>query len=180
MPGSPAPKRRGEQTLRLVPYSPEWPDEFAAEARRIADALEPLRVPIEHVGSSAVPGLIAKPVIDIAISVAPGEVDELIRPLRSLGYEYRGLHGDDPARRYYVLDQDGTRQFQVHVWISPAQGWLELLAFRDLLRQRPEVARAYTEEKLRVAAAVNWNKAAYSEAKGPFIQRVLHEHGIRA
>ena len=170
-------------TLKLVTYDPAWPALFAAEAERISRAFAPRELPIEHIGSTSVPGLLAKPVIDIAIAVSSAEeAAECVAPLQALGYEYRGMHGDDPARRYFVLDAEGRRRVQIHMWILPAAGWDRHLRFRDLLRARPDLAAAYAREKLRVADSVGWNKMAYSEAKGPFIEALLRgeepPHGV--
>jgi GrpB-like predicted nucleotidyltransferase (UPF0157 family) len=166
-------------TLRLAEYDPAWPARFAEEAARIRPALGPLATAIEHVGSTAVPGLDGKPVLDLAIAVASeADADACIAPLQALGYTYRGAYGDDPRRRYYVRDVAGKRLSQIHLYILPARAWDEKLAFRDALRADPALARAYSAEKWRVAEAVGWDKAAYSIAKGPFVERVLA--GLRA
>lgn len=166
--------------LRLVPHSPLWAREFAAEAGRIREAAGGRLLGLEHVGSTAVPGLLGKPVVDVALAVESEEVaDALVAPFQALGYEYRGPYGDDPARRYYVLNEAGVRRFQLHLWILPARGWREQVGFRDLLRGRPDLRDSYAGEKLRVAAEVGGDKAAYAEAKGPFVERLLRESGLR-
>ncbi|QJR37259.1 GrpB family protein [Gemmatimonas groenlandica] len=162
-------------TLRLGPYDSEWPVRFAAEAARLRPALGAAAQAIEHVGSTAVPGLDGKPVLDIAIAVAnDADADACITPMQTLGYDYRGPYGDDPRRRYYVRDDDaGVRLVHVHLYVLPATAWQRKLAFRDALRADPALAAAYAAEKYRVAEAVQWDKEAYSIAKGPFVQRVL-------
>ena len=160
--------------LELVPYDPAWPVLFDKEAARLRTAIGAHAMRIEHVGSTSVPNLLAKPIIDIAVAVASeSAADACIQPLTSLGYEYRGMHGDDPDRRYYVLDREGRRLIHIHLYILPAPAWDEMLRFRDALRRAPNLLAAYAAEKERLAAAVAWNKAAYSEAKGPFIRSVL-------
>lgn len=162
------------QMLRLEPYDLQWPAQFALEANRLRGAIGPLVISIEHVGSTAVPGMLAKPVLDIAIAVNhERNADDCIAPLTALGYEYRGPYGDDPQRRYYVRDVDGRRVAHIHLYVMPAPAWSEKIVFRDMLRADPEIAAAYIAEKLRVAELVAWDKAAYSNAKGPFIQRML-------
>ena len=162
-------------SLRLVPYDHAWPARFADEADRVRHALGTVAVAIEHVGSTAVPGLDGKPVLDIAIAVAnDADADVCMVPMQSLGYAYRGPYGDDPRRRYYVRDDDaGVRVVHVHLYVLPAPAWEEKLAFRDALRADPALAAAYAAEKHRVAESVGWDKTAYSVAKGPFVQRVL-------
>ena len=165
--------------LRLVPYDPAWPARFAAEAERVGEALGEHARAIEHVGSTAVPGLGGKPVLDLAVAVASeGTADACVGPLEALGYEYRGPYGEDPRRRYYVRDDDGVRVAQIHLYVLPAAAWHEHLAFRDALRANPALAAAYLAEKWRVAAEVGWNKGAYAVSKGAFVERVLA--GLRA
>lgn len=160
--------------LKLAPYDPAWPATFAAESARVGAALAPRALRVEHIGSTSVPGLLAKPIIDIAVAVSSAEsAAACVAPLQTLGYEYRGVHGDDPAHHYFVLDRDGRRHAHIHLWILPAAGWDRHLRFRDLLRARPDLAGAYAREKLRVAEAVGWNKLAYSEAKSPFVEALL-------
>ena len=156
------------RTLTLVPYDVEWPARFAAESARLMQAVGDRVIAIEHVGSTAVPGLAGKPVLDVGIAVATErDADACIAPITALGYEYRGAHGDDPRRRYYVQNAAGARAVQIHLYILPADAWDEKLAFRDGLRADPALAAAYAAEKMRVAAAVGWDKTAYAEAKGP-------------
>jgi GrpB-like predicted nucleotidyltransferase (UPF0157 family) len=161
-------------TLRLVDPDPAWPARFAAEAARVGAAVGGRALAIEHVGSTAVPGLLGKPVLDLAVAV-PDEAaaDACVAPLTALGYAYRGPHGDDPRRRYYARDEDGRRVAQIHLYILPAPAWHDLVAFRDALRAEPALAAAYGAEKRRVAELVAWDKGAYSVAKGPFVEAVL-------
>jgi len=163
-----------QKRLELVPCDPAWPERFAREGGRIAAAIGSHAIQLEHVGSTAVPGLLAKPVIDIGVAVRSlAAAYACIEPLQALGYEYRGMHGDDPARRYYVLNGGGRRLVQVHLYVVPARSWDEKLAFRDALRANPQLAAAYAAEKLRVASEVAWDKAAYARAKEPFIRAAL-------
>lgn len=164
--------------LVLVPYDPAWPRLFQEVAERITAAIGAHVLRVEHVGSTAVPNLLAKPVIDIGVAVSSmAAADACIPPLTSLGYQYRGIHGDDSTRRYYVLNQNGRRAVQIHVYITPSQAWDEMLRFRDALRADPELAESYAAEKRRVAESAEWNKGAYAVAKGPFVRRVLDALG---
>jgi GrpB-like predicted nucleotidyltransferase (UPF0157 family) len=160
--------------LVLLEHDGAWASRFTAESERLRGAIDSHILAIEHVGSTAVPGLPGKPVLDIAIAVVhESSADACIAPLESLGYEYRGPHGDDLTRRYYVRDVTGRRTVQIHLYILPAPAWEEKLAFRDALRSDPALVTAYAAEKQRVAEAVGWDKAAYSVEKGPFIRAVL-------
>ena len=166
--------RRVDHTLHLVDYDPQWPARFAAESARIRGALGEFAIAVEHIGSTSVRGLLGKPVLDIAISVHGDSHADLCVPLLgSLGYEYRGPYGLDPLRRYYVRDVEGRRFAHIHLYIVPATAWDEKLAFRDALRNDADLAAAYAAEKHRVAELVQWDKAAYSDEKGKFIQQLL-------
>ena len=157
-----------------MPPDPGWPDIYAREAAAIRRAIDAHLADLQHVGSTAVPGLLGKPVIDIAGAVRSEQASlDCIAPLQALGYEFRGPHGDDPRRRYYVLDSSGVRMVQLHLYILPAVAWEEQLSFRDALRGDPALVAAYAAEKLRLAELVGWDKALYSEQKGPFVRRVL-------
>lgn len=116
---------------------------YTAEATSIRASLGAAILDVQHVGSTAVPGLISKPVIDIALAVASErEAEACIAPLTALGYRYRGPHGDDPRRRHFVRDERGLRVTQLHLYILPAAAWQEKLDFRDALRADGATARA--------------------------------------
>lgn len=160
--------------LRLIPYDSAWPAQFDAAARLLRTVLGDSVAAIEHVGSTAVPGLAGKPVIDIAIAVTSESAADACRaPLAGLGYAYRGPNGPDPLRRYFTLDVDGVRMQQIHLYIVPAPAWDEKLLFRDALRNDPTLAAAYTSEKYRIAAAIGWDKSAYAVAKDPFVAQAI-------
>lgn len=151
-----------------------WARFFDAEAARLGAALCGLSPIIEHVGSTAVPGLLAKPIVDVGVVV--GDVEDFavaVAPLQALGYRDRGQNGDDLMRRYFVLEVDGRRVAQLHLWARAASAWREAVAFRDLLRTRADLREAYAVEKRRVAAAVGWRKGDYAVAKGAFVQELL-------
>ena len=170
--------------LELTVHDPAWPARFETLAEEVRRAVGKYLVALEHVGSTAVPGLIAKPTIDIAGAVASAEAaEECIVPLTKRGWEHRGQHGDDPRRRYFVLDRQGAagpeRVAQLHLWILPAPGWNRHLAFRDMLRADPALREAYAAEKLRLVVAVAGDRAAYEERKAPFIERALERASPR-
>lgn len=162
------------RTLRLVPPDSRWPELFAHEAEQLRAVLGAVARDVQHIGSTAVPGLLSKPVVDVAVAVASEpDADACVAPIVALGYRYRGLNGEDVRRRYYVRDTNGVRTWQLHLHILPTPAWDALITFRDALRADPALASAYAQEKLRVAELVQWDKAAYSLAKGAFIARVL-------
>jgi GrpB-like predicted nucleotidyltransferase (UPF0157 family) len=168
--------------LELSVYDPAWPARFEALAEEIRRAIGDYLVTVEHIGSTAVPGLIAKPTIDIAAAVSSAEAAEAcVAPLAKRGWEHRGQYGDDPQRRYFVLDRERPegreRVAQLYMWILPAPGWNRHLAFRDMLRSDAALREAYNAEKMRLVATVSGDRAAYTDGKAPFIERAL-QRGI--
>ena len=158
-------------TVRVVPYDPAWPALFAAEAARIAAALDGLPLRLEHMGSTGVPGLAAKPIVDILAGRPPGSpaapyVEALVRA----GYQHRGEQGI-PGREFF---RRGTpRSWHVHLAEEGAPAWRTPLAFRDALRADPALAAEYAALKLELAARFPRDREAYIEGKGPFVARVL-------
>ena len=159
--------------FRVAPYDPAWPLEFAAEADRIASACRDLPVRVEHVGSTAIPGLSAKPIIDILIGVPPRATREAyIAAIRGLGYEHRGAFGI-PGRNYFVRGSPRTHHIHLVNWSSAL--WRDHLLFRDWLRANESVATEYAVLKRELYAMYAENRERYTESKGPFIKAVLRQ-----
>ncbi len=162
--------------LAIVPYDPRWPAEFAAEAERLRAVLGPLALRIDHNGSTAVPGLAAKPVIDIQVSVASLQpVDAYRQPLQSIGYRHLP-HADDAFCPFFHRPHEWPHSHHVHVVQVGGLEERRTLAFRDYLRAHPDAAAEYARLKLRLAAqfsaASYGSQQAYAEAKTSFIERV--------
>jgi GrpB-like predicted nucleotidyltransferase (UPF0157 family) len=157
----------------LVAHDPQWFDMFEEESRKLRAALPREALEIQHVGSTAVSGLRAKPIVDIAIAATDHRLaDEWQAALNSLGYDYPGDIGI-PEHRIFGRDP-GIRRFLLHVVDAGGQRWRDLLRFRDLLRQDPQLAAAY--EALKVEAALRHAagpRGDYTKAKAEFIERVL-------
>lgn len=159
-------------TVRLIPYDPRWAELFAAEAERIRMALgEELPLAIEHMGSTAVPGLAAKPIIDILGGYPPGaQVERYIEPLVRAGYVHRGER-EIPGREFF---RRGTpRSYHLHVALEGGTFWREHLAFRDVLRARPDLRDAYAAVKLALAQRFPRDREAYIEGKTVFVRQVV-------
>lgn len=160
-------------TVVIVPYDPGWPRRFERERDLLGTVFGESGAAIEHVGSTAVPGLGAKPVIDImvglpALTVAEGR----LAALEAAGYEYVPRYEDQfPDRRYFRKPRSGPRAYHLHCVVEGSDFWVRQLAFRDYLRAHPDVAAAYYELKCDLAA--RFGKADYTDAKGPFIEGVL-------
>jgi GrpB-like predicted nucleotidyltransferase (UPF0157 family) len=157
--------------LVLTPYDAAWPGAFAAERARISAAFGGLPAEVEHVGSTSVPGLAAKPVLDIMVGRPPAsDAAPYVAALVALGYEHRGAHGI-PGRDYFVRGE--PRSHQVHMVALGGGFWRRHLAFRDELRRSPATADAYAALKHRLAARFRDDRDAYLEGKTEFIEGVV-------
>jgi GrpB-like predicted nucleotidyltransferase (UPF0157 family) len=160
----------------VVPYDHAWPSLYEKERARIERAIGPWVEGIEHVGSTAVPGLAAKPVIDIMVGVKSLENSPiLVERLVGIGYEYvpefeRVL----PFRRYFRKTREGRRTHQVHlVERSNTEWWDRHLLFRDYLRADPEIAGEYARLKYELSDRFGEDRVAYTHAKNHFISEVV-------
>ncbi|GAA4561378.1 GrpB family protein [Planotetraspora kaengkrachanensis] len=158
--------------IDVVPYDPEWPQIFERLHRRLKAHLGDLALRIEHVGSTAVPGLSAKSIIDLDVVIRGGaDLTEAITALRRLGYAHEG-DGGIQGREMFTTPADAPPH---HLYVCAA-GNRELarhLAFRDLLRAEPMTARAYADLKADLAVRFRDDRRGYSEAKGAFIEQAL-------
>ncbi|SRR5579862_223851 len=160
--------------VELRPYSPRWAEMAAEESARLKAALGPLLVTVHHIGSTAIPGIMAKPVVDlIPIVTDITRLDAQEATVRALGYKWFGEFGL-PGRRYcYLRDPaTGNRLFQLHCY---QEGWPDMprhLAFRDYLRAHPLLAKAYEMEKIRAASVRSDDVNAYNDEKNGWIKRV--------
>lgn len=157
--------------VEIADYDPAWPERFEAEAARIRRALRGVAVRIEHVGSTAVPGLAAKPTIDIQISVHSFAPEEAFRaPLERLGYVF--YPDDVPDHRFFRPPDGRPRSSHVHVCEAGSAWERGHLAFRDYLRGHPDVAAEYEALKRRIAELFPHDSQGYAEAKDPFIRPI--------
>jgi GrpB-like predicted nucleotidyltransferase (UPF0157 family) len=161
-----------DEPVALRPYDPAWPERFARERRRIAASLGADAAAIEHVGSTAVPGLAAKPIVDVLVGVGgPLAGHPVVGRLVSLGYEFLGEAGV-PGRLYFrrrLVDE----AFNVHVVEYQGELWHDNLALRDFLRAHPEAAAAYAQAKARAAAAAPESLLRYSDLKADTVRELL-------
>jgi GrpB-like predicted nucleotidyltransferase (UPF0157 family) len=157
-----------QEVNRLVASNPLWPQAFAEEATRIRAVLGTQALAIEHYGSTAVPSLCAKPIIDLQIGVA--DIDHglfFIDPMASLGYDYAG---DQGIPEHHIFGKGRARTHLAHVVIYQGDQWLRYLRFRDRLRSDPNLRAAYEALKQRLAADPSLTRGAYTEGKTSFIR----------
>jgi GrpB-like predicted nucleotidyltransferase (UPF0157 family) len=154
----------------IVDYDPEWPTEFDRLRERAAQAVGDVVVSIEHVGSTAVPRLAAKPVIDLVVVVHPGDVEVAIDRLVAIGYVHEGDRGVEEREAFRV--PQGERRHHLYVCPSNSDELHRELTFRDRLREDPELASAYEALKRQLAIRFRDDRSAYTEAKTDFVTAV--------
>ena len=170
------------EDIAIVPYDPRWPELFRLEKEHLQSCLPPDLVRrVEHFGSTAVPGLSAKPVVDMLIETADLRATRLlVAPLlESQGYDYfwRPTIGDDgpPFYAWFIRrdPQSGARTHHLHMVEASFREHWDRLLFRDHLIARPDVARDYERLKIALAAAFPRDRAAYTRGKSEFIAAVM-------
>ncbi|MCE9523152.1 MAG: GrpB family protein [Alphaproteobacteria bacterium] len=167
--------QRDAVPIELLDHNPAWADIARTEAARLRGVLGGLIVDVHHVGSTAIPGIKAKPIVDLAPTVTSlDELDARAGEVTELGYEWRGEYGIK-GRRYCPLTdtRSGKRLIHVHFFATDAPEIVRYLAFRDYLRAHGEEARAYETQKLAAAALHSFEMVAYTHAKGPWIKGCL-------
>ncbi len=158
----------------IVPYQMEWPIFFEQEANRIQAAIGIFVSTIQHIGSTSVPGLAAKPIIDILVGLKSLEdTPHFVPPLIQQGYRYFPEHETTfPERRYFSRIQDNNHGYHLHM-VEPGSLFFQRhLAFRDYLRNHPATAAEYAELKLDLAAKFGSDREGYTSAKSAFIQKI--------
>ena len=159
----------------LTPYNPTWPILFEEEKRKLQQILKDETTHIEHIGSTAIPGIYAKPIIDIQIGVNNiNEFDsDKIKKIERLGYHYnKQFEAEFPNRRYFQKnDNQGNRTHQIHLVNYPSAWWEKLILFRNYLRNFPKIATEYSMHKLKLAKEFD-ESIAYANAKTEFCQNI--------
>jgi GrpB-like predicted nucleotidyltransferase (UPF0157 family) len=174
-----APSERGSESsgrhpIEVAAYDPAWPTRFAELGRDLRAGLGAVALRIDHIGSTSVPGLAAKPIIDIQVSVADFEPLAAYRlPLEQLGYVYRA---DNPERtKRYFREPPGRRRTHVHVRRAGSFSEQWALLFRDYLRAHAEVAAEYAAVKQGLALRFRDDRRAYVDAKGPLLWEIIRK-----
>ena len=162
------------RAYRIDEADPTWADRYDAEAARIRAALPSgLVARVDHVGSTSVPELAAKPIVDIQLSLhAMAPRDAYVEPLVAMGYRWV-LDPWDVDHEFFSRDVDGERRFNLHVCAAGSRWEGRHLVFRDWLRSHPDDAAAYGDLKRELAAAHPKDPLSYTEAKSAFITRVV-------
>jgi GrpB-like predicted nucleotidyltransferase (UPF0157 family) len=161
-------------TVKVVDHDPDWATLAVEACKVVRNACGELLVDVQHVGSTAVPELSAKPILDIAAAVvAIDSMPELVRRLADIGYRYRRDHGDAGGHLLVVDSSPDIRMIHLHVVEHGGCQWRDYLRFRDLLRQKPAIRKKYAELKKRLATICPDDRKSYSASKADFIREVL-------
>ena len=166
-----------EPRLEVLPYDVHWPAEFEVEAARLRAALGSIALRVDHHGSTSIPGLAAKPIIDIQVSVAALQpIAAYSACLQAVGYVHLP-HPDDSFCPFFYRPHRWPHSHHVHVVQAGGVEERRTLAFRDYLREHPDVAREYEQLKrglaAQFAAAGHEAREAYARAKSDFIERII-------
>ena len=166
-------QQQGEASVEIVPYDPAWPSLFEQERSVLeAELGEWLAGSVEHIGSTAVPGLAAKAVIDIMAGVESLETSrDAIAAAGRLGYMYYPYRPD--VMHWFCKPSPAFRTHHLHLVPFRSRLWTERLAFRDYLRREPAAAAEYAALKIRLATQFEFDREAYTDAKEPFIRRAI-------
>lgn len=165
-------------SYRIVDYDTCWPQEFQREKFNIVAALGIDSSRVEHIGSTAVPGLGAKPIIDLMVGIPKvpklDGIRPYVEPLQSIGYEHRGIE-TVPGTIY--LRKAEPRRYNLHLTKYSDGFWVDLLLFRDHLRSSLDVARRYEELKRELIAALSPkpDPTAYNDGKASFVSTVIEQ-----
>lgn len=159
--------------VEVVPYKKEWQELFLKEKKLLESIFEPVPVEIFHIGSTSVPGLSAKPIIDILLVANQlEEVEYATRTIEAHGYEAKGENGI-PGRRYFQKsDECGIRKVHLHAYEKGNPEVHRHLIFRDFLIAHPEEARRYSEVKANAAEKNEYDIESYIAAKSPIVKEI--------
>lgn len=167
-----------ENRVRVVPHDPDWPAVGRTLCEQLREAAGALALDVAHVGSTAVPDLEAKPILDLALGTPSDTLDpSLDRLLRDLGYHYLADTGSAGGHLFALRSAPDVNTVHLHVVAYEGPQWHNYLVFRDVLRSDPEMRRAYAEVKRRLGERYPEDREAYTLGKHEFVRWVLDGWG---
>ncbi len=162
-----------ELLIQIVPFRENWLVKYAQERARLCRVLEDDMQAIEHIGSTSVRGIDAKPIIDIAVHLPTvALVPRLVDGLATLDYDFQGEYGL-PGRHFFIKGK--PRAFHLHLVDDTTNHWRRWIAFRDALRRDPELRKTYQQVKHDLARKYKFQRALYSEGKSAFIDSTVQD-----
>ena len=159
--------------ILVVPYNPEWPTTFEKEAGLISQALGTVATEIHHIGSTSIPGIFAKPIIDILVEASSiDEVDARSSEMQGIDFEVLGEYGIKERRYLRKLNDAGLRLCHVHLFANGSNYANRHSAFRDYMRVNPSKAKEYSELKQKLAKKFPHDRERYMDGKDDFIKGI--------
>jgi GrpB-like predicted nucleotidyltransferase (UPF0157 family) len=160
--------------VKIVGHRTEWALFYDSEAEKLKNCLGGLAVDIQHVGSTAVPGLISKPIIDIAVAVTSrADITAIVKHLLAIGYIDRGDQGASGGYLMVKESEQNVRIFHIHIVEKADTQWRNYIIFRDCLRRDAETREEYARLKKTLAAKYPKDRESYTNGKEQFIRTVL-------
>jgi GrpB-like predicted nucleotidyltransferase (UPF0157 family) len=169
--------RQRRDPIHIVAYDPDWPAAFEQQRSRVEPVLRPWLVgPVEHIGSTSVPGLAAKPIIDMLARTPDHRIGDIVGAMSSIGWQHAPEPGDNQSRKWSFCFPDiSWRTHHLHIFEAAPNNWQSLLTFRDHLRRHPEAAAEYGRIKEALATANAHDRPRYRAGKAPFIEQLLRQ-----
>lgn len=162
-----------EKPIVIEEYTPNWALQFTEEQKIIKNIMGDAAIAIEHIGSTSVERLSAKPILDMMIGIRTlNDIDMFIEPLKAIGYEHV-LHEKFPNRRFFRKGLWRAGTHHLHIYQYGSDEWNHNLLFRDYLRNHPNVRQQYEQLKKELANKHRFDKVAYTNAKAPFILDII-------
>lgn len=159
--------------VKLSKYNPKWKTLFEEESALIFSAAEDFIVDIQHIGSTAIPDIVAKPIIDILAAInSLSNIAKIIDPLKTVGFIYRGEQGI-PDRHLFVKGGEDYRTHHLHVVEKEHSEWAKHIIFRNYLRKHPQEAQEYSKLKQDLLKKYELDREKYTESKSNFVERIL-------
>lgn len=162
-----------EKTIVIKKYTPNWTLQFTKEQKIIKNIMGDAAIAIEHIGSTSVAGLSAKPILDMMVGVRNlNDIDVFIEPLKTIEYEHV-FHKEFPNRRFFRKGLWRAGTHHLHIYQYGSEEWNHNLLFRDYLRSHPNVRQQYEQLKKELANKHRFDRVAYTNAKAPFILDII-------
>ncbi|NPD89059.1 MAG: GrpB family protein [Asgard group archaeon] len=161
--------------VKLKNHDKGWSKLFEKEAKLISSQISDYIVDIQHIGSTAIPNTIAKPIIDIAVAIDDlSNIKQVITLLEEAGFEYRGEQGI-PDRHMFVKGDEESRTHHIHVMVNTSFEWKKHILFRDYLIHHPSEAKQYSELKKKLATEFEFDREKYTDGKEEFILGIIEK-----
>lgn len=162
-----------DKPIIIMDYNTDWSMEFEQEKEKLMKILSDKIISVEHIGSTSVIGLGAKPILDIAVAVSDLEVvNDFIDPLKQIGYKFV-YHKEFPKRRFFRRGKWREGTHHLHFYQFESEHWNNQILFRNYLRNNPDALKEYHQLKIELAEKYPFDRVSYTEAKAPFIQNII-------